>query len=209
MLQLNGVSPVWRHALEQLNLLSRHTHAELAVECSNGGALSQHNGLCICSMLIQHTYACMPGGCFLLQTLRAVADGADVRGFYWWTLVDNFEWNAGGDGRTLQHIHCTAHRFPGQATYLADATTCLLACVVCLQTDIRHTVPACSSTQSPHGWCVTSAISTAMRWMHSVATLPRGGNYAMQCLECGPQDELLEAVCQHPPLKPRYTSVNI
>lgn len=29
------------------------------------------------------------------QTLRAVADGADVRGFYYWTLVDNFEWNAG------------------------------------------------------------------------------------------------------------------
>jgi beta-glucosidase len=31
-----------------------------------------------------------------LQTLRAIADGADVRGFYYWTLVDNFEWNAGG-----------------------------------------------------------------------------------------------------------------
>lgn len=30
------------------------------------------------------------------QTLRAIADGADVRGFYYWTLVDNFEWNAGG-----------------------------------------------------------------------------------------------------------------
>lgn len=30
-----------------------------------------------------------------MQTLRAIADGADVRGFYWWTLVDNFEWNAG------------------------------------------------------------------------------------------------------------------
>eukprot|EP00775_Hariotina_reticulata_P005032 gene5032-5274_t len=31
----------------------------------------------------------------LMQTLRAIADGADVRGFYYWTLVDNFEWNAG------------------------------------------------------------------------------------------------------------------
>lgn len=33
--------------------------------------------------------------CLCLQTLRAIADGADVRGFYYWTLVDNFEWNAG------------------------------------------------------------------------------------------------------------------
>lgn len=31
----------------------------------------------------------------LLQVLRAVADGLDVRGFYYWTLVDNFEWSAG------------------------------------------------------------------------------------------------------------------
>lgn len=29
------------------------------------------------------------------QTLRAIKDGADVRGLYYWTLVDNFEWNAG------------------------------------------------------------------------------------------------------------------
>jgi len=45
-------------------------------------------------------YACVLWGCFLLQTLRAIADGADVRGFYYWTLVDNFEWNAGGGADT-------------------------------------------------------------------------------------------------------------
>lgn len=27
--------------------------------------------------------------------LRALADGYDVRGFYYWTLVDNFEWATG------------------------------------------------------------------------------------------------------------------
>src|SRR5205823_3918363 len=26
---------------------------------------------------------------------RAMQAGADVRGYYWWTLVDNFEWSEG------------------------------------------------------------------------------------------------------------------
>jgi len=32
---------------------------------------------------------------YMEATLQAIKDGADVRGFYYWTLVDNFEWNAG------------------------------------------------------------------------------------------------------------------
>jgi beta-glucosidase/6-phospho-beta-glucosidase/beta-galactosidase len=31
----------------------------------------------------------------VLQILRALGDGVDVRGLYYWTLLDNFEWNAG------------------------------------------------------------------------------------------------------------------
>lgn len=27
--------------------------------------------------------------------MRAMADGYDVRGFYYWTLTDNFEWCLG------------------------------------------------------------------------------------------------------------------
>ncbi len=30
-----------------------------------------------------------------VQVLKAVADGHDVRGAYWWTLMDNIEWHEG------------------------------------------------------------------------------------------------------------------
>ncbi len=30
---------------------------------------------------------------FGLQVEAAVKDGFDVRGFFYWTLIDNFEWN--------------------------------------------------------------------------------------------------------------------
>jgi beta-glucosidase/6-phospho-beta-glucosidase/beta-galactosidase len=32
---------------------------------------------------------------YRLQILRAVADGYDVRGVFWWTLMDNIEWHEG------------------------------------------------------------------------------------------------------------------
>eukprot|EP00892_Ulva_mutabilis_P001999 jgi/Ulvmu1/117/UM001_0121.1 len=32
---------------------------------------------------------------FSRQVLKAIRDGYDVRGLYYWTLLDNFEWNAG------------------------------------------------------------------------------------------------------------------
>lgn len=30
-----------------------------------------------------------------MQVLRAIKEGHDVRGVYYWTLTDNFEWNMG------------------------------------------------------------------------------------------------------------------
>lgn len=34
-----------------------------------------------------------------MQIARAIRDGYDVRGVYYWTLMDNFEWNAGYEMR--------------------------------------------------------------------------------------------------------------
>ena len=34
-------------------------------------------------------------GQYLSELLRAVADGVDVRGYFQWSILDNFEWNEG------------------------------------------------------------------------------------------------------------------
>ena len=34
-----------------------------------------------------------------LQIVRAIKDGIDVRGMFYWTLIDNFEWAEGYDIR--------------------------------------------------------------------------------------------------------------
>lgn len=38
-----------------------------------------------------------PGDCvqYLEWVLKAINEGADVRGYFWWTLTDNYEWNSG------------------------------------------------------------------------------------------------------------------
>lgn len=49
------------------------------------GAQVQQNADAGASWLVRHA----------IWIRRAVRDGADVRGFYYWTLMDNFEWNHG------------------------------------------------------------------------------------------------------------------
>ena len=36
---------------------------------------------------------------YLLELERAIADGVDVRGYFYWSLLDNFEWAYGYDKR--------------------------------------------------------------------------------------------------------------
>lgn len=36
---------------------------------------------------------------YVLQIARAIKDGIDVRGMFYWTLIDNFEWAEGYDIR--------------------------------------------------------------------------------------------------------------
>ncbi len=37
--------------------------------------------------------------CTIVQIERAIKDGIDVRGMFYWTLIDNFEWAEGYDIR--------------------------------------------------------------------------------------------------------------
>ena len=62
---------------------------------------------------------------FLLEHLytvgRAVADGYDVRGYYCWTISDNFEWSDGVDSRFgLFSVDFTQPDFPRTRTRSAD-----------------------------------------------------------------------------------------
>lgn len=43
--------------------------------------------------LLNFTVCC--DTCSLLQLLKCLADGLDVRGCFWWTLMDNIEWHEG------------------------------------------------------------------------------------------------------------------
>ena len=43
---------------------------------------------------------------YLDHLARAIQDGADVRGYFYWTLIDNFEWQSGfGHRMGLVHVN--------------------------------------------------------------------------------------------------------
>ena len=58
-----------------------------------------HLPIIITENSVQETPHPMPQAQGLVEYLqwlhKAIADGADVRGYFWWTLMDNYEWNHG------------------------------------------------------------------------------------------------------------------
>lgn len=52
--------------------------------------------------------------CHLREVHRAIADGSPVKGYFWWTLVDNFEWTQGFSPRfgLFSNDHKTQTRSP-------------------------------------------------------------------------------------------------
>jgi beta-galactosidase len=62
---------------------------------------------------------------FLIDHIRtvgqAIADGYDVRGYYCWTISDNFEWQVGTNARFgLYYVDYRKSGFPRIATHSAD-----------------------------------------------------------------------------------------
>ena len=48
---------------------------------------------------------------YLRENLRAIRDGADVRGYFYWSLLDNFEWEKGRSKRFgLVHVDYASQR---------------------------------------------------------------------------------------------------
>ena len=56
---------------------------------------------------------------YLGQLRRAIADGVDVRGYFHWSILDNFEWNEGYKQRFgLVYVdYATGQRTPKDSAY--------------------------------------------------------------------------------------------
>ncbi len=46
---------------------------------------------------------------YLQWTQKAISEGADVRGYFWWTLTDNYEWNHGMDDQKFGLFAVDSH----------------------------------------------------------------------------------------------------
>jgi len=71
-----GIYEVVMHASERYHVPILITENGLALEGDGSGAVG---------FLVQH----------LTWVARAIRDGADVRGYFYWSLMDNYEWNHG------------------------------------------------------------------------------------------------------------------
>ena len=58
----------------------------------------------------------------MLATKRAIEDGANVKGFFYWSLLDNYEWAQGYEKRFgMVHVDFETLKRTPKATYHALA----------------------------------------------------------------------------------------
>src|SRR3712207_2036053 len=63
---------------------------------------------------------------FLTQLQRATADGVPVKGYFEWSTMDNFEWNAGfGNRFGLVHVDFKTQRRTPRCAGVGDPQTSL------------------------------------------------------------------------------------
>jgi beta-glucosidase len=94
---------VWPRAIYDLLMRITRDYQRPAIEITESGCAYNdgldHDGMVHDNRRIEYHRA------YLTNVARAIQEGADVRGYHAWTLIDNFEWSEGyGQRFGLVHV---------------------------------------------------------------------------------------------------------